>query len=567
MTFARVLPAVLFLPWAVAVSPSAGYEPPCFIDGAQSMNGRFVVTAEPVVYAGIHGPNRWRFVWKDTQTGQVLVSDARGVQGGQVYAQLFVAPDGETFALFNHVTLWSAEKSGMHGPAGLREKMGTPEWPDLEYFRHRVLVYRKNGEILRSLAIRDIATPEEWPSFQPLFNRMEWLSPYDGLEHKQVVRPAYALCRVSPDYTILELTLKPPRGARSPGRRVRISLTDGSVLAPENWPTTADKIPVPSYVGEIRQTVLGPRSIERYQPSLDPVRRSGRLRETSASPESPSAGTSSKNQDVTFERLREGFSKLDTPAWLPAEQCLLVTDLEQRKLWKLNPPRFTAEVVWEDAVRGKTGPDGRFYGLFEGKLASWRPGETPAVLADRAADGRPLSLNDLAVDRRGAIYFTTLKDPEHGRLSLADPGSRTVRVQFDGANDRDLANPNGVALSADGRFLYVGISNYKNRARSGVYRFPLRPDGSVDVAAGKSAPWAPVPGPDGIAVAGDGRVFFTAGPAIHVYSPEGKAVGRLPLPGRESGTNLTFGGPDGRTLFVTTNTALYAATIRAAAGP
>jgi hypothetical protein len=106
----------------------AGYEPPCFIDGCQSANGRFVITAEPVGKIANHGPNQWNFVWKDTQTKETLTFPAKGVSKGQLFGQLYLAPDGEMFALFNHVMLWYDGKSDMHGATKLwGDKPGYPK--------------------------------------------------------------------------------------------------------------------------------------------------------------------------------------------------------------------------------------------------------------------------------------------------------------------------------------------------------------------------------------------------------------------------------------------------------
>jgi gluconolactonase len=318
------------------------------------------------------------------------------------------------------------------------------------------------------------------------------------------------------------------------------------------------KVPVRPFQGSAELPAGDDRARQSYVPSLDPVRTEGTFREPrAAAPAAEPAPAQSKGAGsmTSLDLVKEGFKKTDTPAWLPAEKCLLFTDLDQAKLFRVDLPDKIS-VVREEACRAKTGPDGRLYGVFGGKLASWRPGEEPKVILEKVSEGRELSLNDLAVSPAGFLYFTTLKDPDKGRLSVVDVKKKTISVAFDGEVEQDIANPNGVALSADGKHLYVGISNYKNRKGSGVYRFPLRPDGSVDVAAGKSARWAPVAAPDGLALGPDRHLYFTAGAVIHVYSAEGKPVGTVKIP-KDSGTNLAFGGEDGRTLFVTTNKALY----------
>ena len=50
-------------------------------------------------------------------------------------------------------------------------------------------------------------------------------------------------------------------------------------------------------------------------------------------------------------------------------------------------------------------------------------------------------------------------------------------------------NPNGVAVSHDGKYLYVGISSYKDKKHACIYRFQILDDGGLDVSAGKKSKW------------------------------------------------------------------------------
>jgi gluconolactonase len=68
------------------------------------------------------------------------------------------------------------------------------------------------------------------------------------------------------------------------------------------------------------------------------------------------------------------------------------------------------------------------------------------------------------------------------------------------------------------------------------------------------APGATPRGGDGLAVAKDGTLYVAQPDleALVVISPEGKTLGRIPLPGRP--TNCDFGGKDMKTLFITLHT-------------
>jgi gluconolactonase len=253
-----------------------------------------------------------------------------------------------------------------------------------------------------------------------------------------------------------------------------------------------------------------------------------------------------------LQLIKDGYKKMDTPCWLPQEGYLVVTDVEQGKLFQLTTDK-QLKVLHEKATRGVTAPDGRWIGMMDGKLVAWRPGGKEQVLAEKAAHDRPL---DLVISSKGFVYFSTLKDPEKGRLSILNTKTGAVAVAWEGEKEPTLWNPNGVALSPDEKYLYVGISSYVDQAKSAMYRFPINDDGSLAVEEGKKAKWAAVRRPDGIAVDQKGNVYATALSVVVVLSPEGKQLGNVKIP-KGSGSNLAFGGPDLKTLYVTTHNALY----------
>ena len=60
---------------------------------------------------------------------------------------------------------------------------------------------------------------------------------------------------------------------------------------------------------------------------------------------------------------------------------------------------------------------------------------------------------------------------------------------------------------------------------------------------------------DGLRVDVDGNVWTSAGDGIHVLAPDATELGRIVLP--EAASNCTFGGPDGRRLFITATSTLW----------
>ena len=543
----------------------AGYEAPSFIDGCRSQDGRFEIAAKPtLVGKSSHGPNAWNFLWKDLRAGVTNEFPAQGLQGGQIRGQLFIAPDGETFAHWNHITMWWPEKSHMHASSHRDVvKKDQPGFAEQFIFKHRLIVYRKDGSIVRALDLDDLLTEEEFRWVLPVFNRVEWMRPYKGLNHKAVKRPAYTFTKVSLDYTVLEFQVGDPKAPRP----VRVSLTDGTLLDAA-VPLPEAKTPVLLADAEHHPS-NAPDWVESYIPSLDPVREPGHYRIDPIEVAFAADKAPRKQEPLELGEVRllaTGFSKADTPSWRrswgkkPEEAGHLVfTDLDVGTLYRLSPDN-EALPVWTNATRGRLVANRTFVGLIDGAIARADfNGKPPEVLLSEGVDGRSVSLNDMVVSQRGLVYFTTLKDPEKGRLTLLDPETGAATVLFDGEDVPHLANPNGIALSKSQRFLYVGISNYGNRKHSGVYAFPILGDGRIDLAAGRDAPRLPVKGPDGIAVDRQDNTYVTAGGEVRIFDRYARPLGRIRIP-KGSGTNLCFGGPDRfrRTLFITTRESVYA---------
>jgi gluconolactonase len=157
-------------------------------------------------------------------------------------------------------------------------------------------------------------------------------------------------------------------------------------------------------------------------------------------------------------------------------------------------------------------------------------------------------VNDLVIDAKGNVYFT-----DQGQTGLHDPTGRLYRLRPDGQLDLLLANvpsPNGVALSPDGKVLYLAVTR-----GNCVWRVPLLADGSVAKVSQFFTSYGPS-GPDGLAVDTQGRVIV-ANPGLgYVWALNSRAEPVLVLrgPAGASTTNIAFGGADRSTLFVTDST-------------
>ena len=190
------------------------------------------------------------------------------------------------------------------------------------------------------------------------------------------------------------------------------------------------------------------------------------------------------------------------------------------------------------------------------------------VLADRYA-GKPLnSPNDASLAADGAIWFTDpvfgIAMPEEGIVRRPEQTARRIyRIDPDGTvtgQSDALDQPNGLAFSPDGRRLYVsdtGASLNPEGARA-ILAFPVENGRSL----GTPHPFATVEAgvPDGLAVDADGRVYAACGDGVRVFAPDGRLLGRIAT-AREA-ANVTFGGRDGRRLFVASGPAIHAIALK-----
>jgi gluconolactonase len=276
-----------------------------------------------------------------------------------------------------------------------------------------------------------------------------------------------------------------------------------------------------------------------------------------------------------------GGSGGEGPAWHPT---LGVLTSGNGHIYRLSPDGKST--VW----RKDAGTNGL---LFDGKgrLLACEPVQRRVtrtdedgkitVLTDRFEGKRYNTPNDITVDSRGRVYFS---DPRYGDrkgMEIRDAQGRTLegvyRIDPDGkvtrVLGREVERANGVLVSADDRYLYVADNNNDmvGGARK-LWRFDLKPDGSVDPASRKLIhDWGKGRGPDGLKQDVQGRLYVAAGlnkpnppaePAtdvkggIYVFSPEGKLLAFLGVPTDEV-TNCAFGGADRRTLYITGGGTLY----------
>ena len=159
------------------------------------------------------------------------------------------------------------------------------------------------------------------------------------------------------------------------------------------------------------------------------------------------------------------------------------------------------------------------------------------VLAHEPKMNQP---NDLAIAPNGTLYAS---DPNWGAKT-----GQLWRIYPDGTTTRlaaDMGTTNGVEVSPDGKRLYVNESVQRN-----VWVFDIQPDGGV--ANKRLLRQFPDHGFDGMRCDADGNLYITryGKGTVAVLSPEGEVLREINVLGARP-SNLCFGGPDGRTVYVT----------------
>lgn len=262
------------------------------------------------------------------------------------------------------------------------------------------------------------------------------------------------------------------------------------------------------------------------------------------------------------------------PVW--DGESLLFTHIRASRIMRYDP-KSGALSEWRTATNRTNGlafdADGRLFGCCSGGRAIVRfdsDGKT-VTIADRVEGKRLNTPNDLAIDRKGRIWFTnpwnegnidpTEKQELDNRSVLrADPqkdGRYTVtRVTF------DTTQPNGILVSQDQSTLYVAESGYDKKIPRELRAYPIREDGSLGTYTTLFTWGADARGLhrgiDGMCLDRDGNIVATAGwevsgagPMIYVFTPAGRVLETHPVPANRP-TNCCFGGADLTTLFVTT---------------
>jgi gluconolactonase len=282
-------------------------------------------------------------------------------------------------------------------------------------------------------------------------------------------------------------------------------------------------------------------------------------------------------------KLADGFKFTEGPVWVTKDGgYLLFSDPNANTIYKYTPGAnqdgnlevfrtpsgYAGADIAEYGQPGSNGltldPQGRLTINQHGNHRVVRDEHdgTQTVLADTYKGKRLNSPNDLVYRADGTLFFT---DPPFGFPKAFN--DRRKELPFSGVYSiyngtlqlvsNDLTGPNGIALSPDQKYLYVGNWPEPGDKHKVIRRYEVQPDGTLKNgklffdftnAAGED-------GLDGIKVDQKGNLYVSAPGGLWVISPEGKHVGTIITPRHVH--NMAWGDADGKTLYLCARSGLY----------
>ena len=256
------------------------------------------------------------------------------------------------------------------------------------------------------------------------------------------------------------------------------------------------------------------------------------------------------------EKLGDGYTFTEGPA-VDAEGNVYFTDQPNNKIL-----RWSASTGDISTFSDKAGRANGLYFDEKGNLIAaadennqlWsfdKSGKPTVLISDY--EGKLLNgPNDIWITPEGGMFIT---DPLYKR----NYWTRDPEMQQDGQHlyylspdrsqmrrvDETLQQPNGIIGTPDGKKLYVA-----DIGAGKTYVYDIGKNGTLS----NRKLFAPM-GSDGMTIDNKGNVYLT-GKGVTVFNKEGEQIAHIPID-EDWTANITFGGKDRKTLFITAMDSVY----------
>ncbi|MDX1767874.1 MAG: SMP-30/gluconolactonase/LRE family protein [Arenibacter troitsensis] len=260
-------------------------------------------------------------------------------------------------------------------------------------------------------------------------------------------------------------------------------------------------------------------------------------------------------KDAEVQLVSSGYSFTEGPAVAPNGDVFF-TDQPNDRILKWSAKNKTVLIYMEPSGRSNGlyfDHDGNLLACADEKNELWSidPNKNVTVLIEDFKGKKLNGPNDLWVDPKGGIYFTDpfYKRPYWGHTEQELEKQNVYYLTPDQKDIITVANdyvrPNGIIGNKEGNLLYVADIGDKK-----TYSYTINPDASL----GNKTLFADM-GSDGMTMDNQGNVYLT-GNGVTVFNSKGEQILHIPIDQKWT-ANVTFGGKDQKTLFITAMNSLY----------
>lgn len=260
--------------------------------------------------------------------------------------------------------------------------------------------------------------------------------------------------------------------------------------------------------------------------------------------------------DSELKLISKGYSFTEGPA-VDKSGNIYFTDQPNDKIFKINTEDNSVSEYMSPAGRANGlyfDTDDNLYVAAEDQNELWKIGKNKevTVLVDNF-DGKKFNgPNDIWIDAKGGVYFTdpyyqrdfwkhTEPQQTAKRVYYLDPNTNSLRV----AADDNFSQPNGIIGSKDGKTLFIS-----DHGDEKIFSFEVDKNGNlsnkklfIDM------------GSDGMTLDNLGNLYAT-GNGVTVFNSKGEKIKHISIPENWT-SNVTFGGKNQETLFITAMGSVY----------